>query len=225
MSTILVTGAGRGIGRELVDQYSGAGWDVIATFREMKQAERAAAQGTRCRIEQLDVSDHDSCIALAGRLEGVAIDVLFLNAGINPQHGAPLAETDYGNWAQMFQTNVIGPSLLAHSLLANVAMSSRKIIVAMGSLAGSFGSAAPGNYLYRTSKAALHNSMRGLANDLRERGITVAVLHPGRVRVERFPDNPVPVETSVAGLRQVIAGLDINQSGKFIDYRGGELAW
>jgi NAD(P)-dependent dehydrogenase (short-subunit alcohol dehydrogenase family) len=223
--TILVTGAGRGIGRELVNQFAAEGWKVIATLRDPKQAERDVSQWTGVRIEQLDQSDNDSCLALAQRLKGVAIDVLFLNAGVNLQHGASLADTDYGNWPKMFQTNVIGPVLLASSLIENVETSSRKIIVAMGSLAGSFATPAPGNYLYRTSKAALHSAMRGLANDLRSCGVAVAVLHPGRVRVERMPDNPVPVERSVEGLRQVLAGLDIGQSGKFIDYLGNELSW
>jgi NAD(P)-dependent dehydrogenase (short-subunit alcohol dehydrogenase family) len=221
--TILVTGAGRGIGRELVKQFAAEGCNVIATLRDPKQAEYNAWTGVR--IEQLDLSDNDSCLALAQRLKGIAIDVLFLNAGINLQHGAPLADTDYGNWPKMFQTNVIGPVLLASSLIENIEISSRKTIVAMGSLAGSFATPAPGNYLYRTSKAALHSAMRGLANDLKARGIAVAVLHPGRVRVERMPDNPVPVERSVEGLRQVLAELDIHQSGKFIDYLGNELAW
>jgi NAD(P)-dependent dehydrogenase (short-subunit alcohol dehydrogenase family) len=225
MPTVLIAGASRGIGFELARQFADAGWQVIATCRHADTAGALSALSNRVRIETLDLADGDSIAALGRRLAGIRIDLLFLNAGINPQHGAPLAATDYGLWNEMFRTNVIGPTQLAAALLDQVASSERKTIVAMGSLAGSFAGAMPGNYAYRTSKAALHSAMKALSIDLRDRGITVVVLHPGRVRTERTPDNPLDVAVSVSGIRQVLQGLSFADSGKFLDYQGKELSW
>jgi NAD(P)-dependent dehydrogenase (short-subunit alcohol dehydrogenase family) len=184
-----------------------------------------SALSDRVRIETLDLTDGDSIVSLGRRLADARIDLLFLNAGINPQHGAPLAATDYGHWNEVFRTNVIGPTRLAAALLDQVGWSDGKTIVAMGSMAGSFAGAMPGNYVYRTSKAALHSAMKALSIDLRDRGITVVVMHPGRVRTERTPDNPLDVAASVSGIRQVLQNLTPADSGKFFDYQGKELSW
>jgi NAD(P)-dependent dehydrogenase (short-subunit alcohol dehydrogenase family) len=225
MPTVLIAGASRGIGFELARQFAGAGWRVIATCRHSDTASPLSALSDRIRVEMLDLVDGDSIAALGRRLDGIGIDLLFLNAGINPQHGAPLSATDDGLWAEMFRTNVIGPTRLAATLLDNVADSAGKTIVAMGSMAGSFASAMPGNYAYRTSKAALHSAMKALSIDVGTRGVTVVVMHPGRVRTERTPGNPVDVETSVSGMRQVLQNLGPGDSGKFFDYQGKELSW
>jgi NAD(P)-dependent dehydrogenase (short-subunit alcohol dehydrogenase family) len=225
MPTVLIAGASRGIGFELARQFADAGWQVIATCRHADAAGSLAALSDRVRIETLDLTDGDSIVALGRRLAGAGIDVLFLNAGINPQHGAPMAATDYGRWGEVFQTNVIGPTRLAAALLDQVASSQGRTIVAMGSMAGSFAGAMPGNYAYRTSKAALHSAMKALSIDLRDRGVTVVVMHPGRVRTERTPDNPIDVAASVSGIRQVLQNLGPADSGKFFDYQGKELSW
>jgi NAD(P)-dependent dehydrogenase (short-subunit alcohol dehydrogenase family) len=225
MQTVLVAGASRGIGFELARQFAADGWQVIATCRDARAAARLAKLPGDVRVETLDIADNDSCIALRQRLAGVGIDLLLLNAGVNPQHGATLRETDYDLWRGMFQANAIGPTLLAATLAENMASSEGKTIAAMGSMAGSFSSTMAGNYAYRTSKAALHSAMKALSIDLRPAGVAVVVMHPGRVRTERTPDNPVAVEESVAGMRRVLAGLCLGDSGKFLDYQGKELPW
>jgi NAD(P)-dependent dehydrogenase (short-subunit alcohol dehydrogenase family) len=225
MPTILVTGANRGIGLELVRQYAAEGWRVIATCRDPLAATELLGVAGDVVVHRLDMLDHAGMRGLADQLSARAIDVLFLNAGINPQHGAALGQTAFDDWTVTLQTNTIGPLFAASVFLDHIARSERKIVVAMGSMAGSSKSTVAGNYLYRSSKAALHSVMKALAEEVRDKGIAVVVMHPGRVRGQRAPDSPLAVETSVAGLRQVIAGLGIVDGGRFLDYEGRGLPW
>lgn len=225
MPTLLLTGASGGIGFELVRQYAADGWQVIATCRDDAAAERLASLSGEVTVERLDVTDRAAVDALAERLAGRPIDLLYLNAGINPQAGALLEKTDYDIWPRVFDVNVIAPLYMASRLVDNVAVSELSLIAAMGSMAGSFSATFPGNYVYRTSKAALHNAMKTLAEDLADRGITVVVMHPGQVRVPRVPHNPVAVEDSAAGIRRTLSGLGPDDSGRFFDYLGKPRGW
>lgn len=225
MSTVLVTGASRGIGLELARQYAADGWRVIATCRDPQSATELHGVSGDVTIQRLDMLDRAGMRTLADRLQEGAIDVLFLNAGINLQHGAPLGQTAFDRWPVTFETNTIGPLFAASVFLDHVARSERRTIVAMGSMAGSSKSTVGGNHLYRSSKAALHSVMKALAEEVRDDGVTVVVMHPGRVRGQRTPANPLAVEDSVAGLRKVIAGLSIADSGRFLDHEGRELPW
>src|SRR5512142_1153487 len=83
--TVLITGANSGIGVEFAKQYAAKGWTVIATHRRPDTppslAELAARYKT-FRIEKLDVTSMDNARALAGKLQGMPIDVLINNAGV-----------------------------------------------------------------------------------------------------------------------------------------------
>lgn len=225
MPTLLLTGAGGGIGFELARQYAADRWHVIATCRNAEAARKLAELPGQVTVKILDVTDHAAVDALAARHAGRPIDLLYLNAGINPQAGAPLDRTDFDIWPQVFDVNVIAPLYMVTRLADNVAASRRRLIVAMGSMAGSFAADFPGNYVYRSSKAALHNVMKTLAGDLAGRGISVAVMHPGQVRVPRVPDNPVAVEDSAAGIRRTLSDIGPADSGCFLDYLGDNRPW
>lgn len=225
MPTILITGASRGIGFETARQYAGDGWRVIATCRNPENADALRALKGDVVIEKLDLEASETIDDVARRYGEAAIDILFLNAGINPQNGAALEETDFGAWPQAFLVNCIATCHVAFSLLEPVARSKRKIIAAVGTLGGSSVSSMPSNYVYRTSKAALHSAMQALARDVASRGIIVTVLHPGRVKVARAPQNTLLPEESVAGMRQVLEGLTLDQSGGFLSHEGEKLPW
>jgi NAD(P)-dependent dehydrogenase (short-subunit alcohol dehydrogenase family) len=65
-----------------------------------------------------------------------------------------------------------------------------------------------------------------LASALRERGIAVIALHPGWVQTEMGgKDATVPAEVSVRGLLEVLDALDLQGSGRFLDWRGEALPW
>jgi len=68
--------------------------------------------------------------------------------------------------------------------------------------------------------------MKSLAVDLKPRGITVVVFHPGWVSTDMGgPSAPVEPETSVAGVIKVVEKVKLSDSGKFLNYGGKKVAW
>jgi len=83
-----------------------------------------------------------------------------------------------------------------------------------------------GFYAYRSSKAALNAILKSMALDLARRGLIVAPLHPGWAATEMGGANaPLRPQHSVAGMRQVIAALTRERSGRFWQWDGRELPW
>ena len=80
--------------------------------------------------------------------------------------------------------------------------------------------------MYRTSKAAVNMAMRARSFTLRPRGITVAVINPGWVRTDMGgPGASISAEQSIAGMRKVIDALTPEQTGTFLNWKGGGYAW
>jgi len=212
--TALITGAGRGLGRELAQQYAADGWKVIGTERG-KDAEF-----------KLDVTNRQQLGRLAKRLGGEPIDLLFCNAGIIGKRGMALGSFDFDSWEEVLRVNLLGPAALAEALVDNVAASERRTIAMMSSRLGSITEASGITLPYATSKAALNMLVKGLAATLAGRGITVVALSPGWVRTDMGGKGaPLAPETSVRNLRKVLAGLKPTDSGKFFANDGTEIPW
>jgi len=238
MPTVLITGAARGLGREFARQYAAEGWRVIACARDAavhELAEIAAHSEGRVTTHVLDVGDHAAIEALARELDGTAIDVLlnvagtmgaesFASKGMGVQR---FGESDYDDWLQTFRVNVFGPMKMAEAFLPHVAASERGRIVTLTSVVGSMASNLIGGlYAYRSSKAAANAVMKSMAVDLKRHGIIALPMHPGWVRTDMGgPKAPVEPAASVAGMREVIAGLTPEDAGRFLQYDGGELPW
>jgi NAD(P)-dependent dehydrogenase (short-subunit alcohol dehydrogenase family) len=237
-ATVLITGSSRGIGFELARQYAEAGWTVYATARkpaESKALAELAARQRNVRLETLDVVDAASVESLAKRLAGVPIDVLINNAGDTDQfRGQSFGKLAHDRFAYAMELNAHGPIRVIEALFPNVLAGRQKKIVAVSSLAGSFGAKGggmPGGYWYKSSKAALNMLIVSLAQDLKAQGVIVAALSPGQVDTQGYAargitmPGTVDVKVSVAGLRKVIDGLTSEQSGTFIRYTGEVQPW
>ena len=218
MPTVLITGAGRGLGRELARQYAEDGWRVIGTVR--------APASHLAEAITLDVADAAQVRQLAARLKGVPIDVLFCNAGVIGRRGSRLGSFDYADWQSVFQVNVLGAAAVIEALVDNVAASERRIICVMSSRLGSISETRGETLPYGSSKAALNLLARGLAVTLAARGVIVAALSPGWVRTDMGGASaPLAPETSVRGLREVIGRLRPQDSGTFLSYDGSSIPW
>ena len=237
MPTVLITGANRGLGLELARQYAGDGWRVLACARNPDAGPLAALAGEQPGVSRhaLEVTDASSVGALAVSLEGTPIDVLLNVAGVmhrrhDTADGTPrpaFGAFDYDDWARVLAVNVLGQARVAEALVDHVAASDQKKIVTLSSELGSVGGNKSGGlYAYRSSKAAVNAMMKSMAIDLAPRGIIAVPMHPGWVRTDMGgPKAPLSAEESAAGMRRVIAGLTLADSGRFLQWDGQELPW
>jgi len=220
MGTYVVTGANRGIGLELVRQLAQERRErVIALCR--KSSPELEALGVEI-IDGIDVSSDDVISTLQNRISE-DIDVLINNAGI-------LRREDLSSlsWDQMrfqFEVNSLGPLRVTTALLPLLSAGSKIAIVTsrMGSIADNTSGRM---YGYRMSKAAVNIAGMSLAQDLRPRGISVALLHPGYVRTDMTGGNGfIDTDVSAKGLLARIDQLNIENTGVFWHANGEELPW
>ena len=226
MSTVLITGANRGIGLEFARQYAEAGYRVHAACRAPGSAGALASLGNGVKLHKLDVTDHAGIEALAAGLRNEAIDILINNAGIYGDR-QELGKIDYAAWQEVMRVNTLAPLKMAECFLPHLEAGKMKVIASLTSRMGSIAdNNAGGHYIYRSSKAALNAAARSLALDLAPRGITVIVFHPGWVKTDMGgPSALIDAETSVAGMRAVIEGAGPKATGRFFNYDGAEVPW
>jgi NAD(P)-dependent dehydrogenase (short-subunit alcohol dehydrogenase family) len=230
MPSVLITGVNRGLGFEFIKQYTAAGWQVIGTCRDISSATEAsalAAGADNLSLYQLDVGDSAAISSLAEQLNDTALDVLILNAGVMGMKSIMLGEIEAEDFRQVLNINVVSQALLLQAFQPHVAAGELKIIVGMGSIIGSIGAYPDGGlYSYRASKAAVSAIMKGASLDLKDQGITVITMHPGWVQTDMGGEGAqITPEVSIAGMREVIAGLAPSDSGRFFTYSGDELPW
>jgi NAD(P)-dependent dehydrogenase (short-subunit alcohol dehydrogenase family) len=220
MPTILVTGAGRGLGLELARQYAQDGWRVIGTVRD-GDLKTIGAETLKADVTNIaEVKD------LSRKLKGEPIDVLFCNAGIVGSRGMALGSFDYAEWEKVLRVNLLGAAAVIEALIDNVAASEGKTVAVMSSRLGSIAETSGMTLPYSTSKAALNLLAKGLAATLETRGVGVVALSPGWVKTDMGGQGAtLTPETSVRGLRKVLAGLRREDSGKFFSYDGSQIPW
>lgn len=223
MPTVLITGCDAGLGREFAQQYADAGWSVVATYRDLT----SRLSDARMQHHALDVTDAAQFTALAAALGTTPIDLLLSNAGIGLETSA-IGALDHDLVQRILATNTLGPLRLVDALVDNVAASSMRRIVLISSRMGSIASnLSGGHYGYRASKAALNAIGRSLAVDLFRRGVTVAMLHPGRVNTAGGggADAPLSAQESVQAMRRTIARMGNHETGVFCTYDGQVIPW
>ena len=228
MTTVLVTGASRGVGAELVKQYAAEGAEVIACVRDTAATPGLEGVDGDVRILQMDTGEPASIKAAAKEVGERPIDVLINNAGAVGGDPAKqvLDNLDLEQWHRTLDVNTIGPVWVAKEFKANLAASGDgKLLNVTSQLAAStwpFG----GMYIYSTTKAALSKASQILALDWKEEPITVALMHPGWVRTDMGgPNADISAEESAAGIRAVVAGLTKEDSGKFYKWNGEIHPW
>ena len=218
--TALVTGANRGIGLEICRLLSARGDRVIAACRQVSNE----LQGLGVQVEEgVDVTSGDSVSHLVRRLEGQTIDLVINNAGILTRESLDQMDLEAVRW--QFEVNAMGPLRVSHALLPQMGPGSKIGIITsrMGSLADNTSGS---RYGYRMSKAAVNMAGVSLAHDLRERGIAVALLHPGYVRTGMTGGNGnLEASEAAEGLLARMDELDLSNSGTFWHSNGETLPW
>ena len=221
MPTVMITGASRGIGREFVKQYLKAGWDVIATCRNPEGAGYRNGEAL-----QLDIADPTNLKNLSEQLSGKAIDLLINNAGVNLAKNTDIGTFDYDSWAETFLVNVLAPLRVTELFIPNIKISERKQIVFLSSIMASLEQNTGGMPVYRSSKAALNQAVVTITPQLRLKGITTLLIHPGWVKTDMGgPNAAIDVKTSVSAMRETFDSLTLDRTGSYVNYDGKTIPW
>ena len=228
MTTVLVTGANRGLGYEFVKQYSENGFDVLACCRNVHEAKKLKElQGIsdNIKIYELDVGNIKIIKNLSQQLQNETIDVLINNAGI--YRSSTIGNINYDEWIESFKVNTIAPYQIVENFLNQIINSDLKKVVSITSKMGSIDdNTSGGSYIYRSSKTALNSMMRSLTHDLKNQGVATLTLHPGWVRTDMGgPGGWINSIESVQGMIKQIDKLTIDNSGKYLDYAGKSINW
>jgi NAD(P)-dependent dehydrogenase (short-subunit alcohol dehydrogenase family) len=225
----LVTGANRGIGREVARQLAERGYVVVVSARDPKQAERAAAEigestGGETVALTLDVADPQSIARAGARVKESPgrLDVLVNNAGVGTDFGVAGTEPDFEAIQRALETNFYGAYRLTIALLDLLRASEHPRIVNVSSGMGGvaeMGGWSPG---YRVSKAALNALTRILSTELAGDGFLINSACPGFVKTDM--GGPMgaqkPVEEGAAGIVWLATLPDDGPTGGF--FRDGK---
>jgi NAD(P)-dependent dehydrogenase (short-subunit alcohol dehydrogenase family) len=179
--TALITGGGSGIGRAVAVTLARQGMNVLVTGRRAEAVSNTAKLASRIQHLAADVTGQQdvqravqAAVAISGRL-----DLLVNNAAI--LGGAPLGQIEPAMARQVWETNVLGPVMLAQAALPHLEASQGAII----NVSSTFGSRpAPGMSQYGASKAALEHLTRSWALELAGRQIRVNAIAPGPTESE-----------------------------------------
>ena len=228
MANILITGANRGIGLELVKQYNAQGGHTIYACCRNPATADALKAIDGVNVVAVSVGDDASVADLARQLDGISVDILINNAGTGgPDREKQTAyEMDFDGWADAMNINTFAPVRVMHALLPNLRAAGTAKVVNITSQLGSLDLDFPMGYAYCTSKAALNKYMKMAAIELAKENILVSLLHPGWVQTDMGgPEADITPAESAAGIIQCTENLSADNTGQFLKWDGEPHPW
>jgi NAD(P)-dependent dehydrogenase (short-subunit alcohol dehydrogenase family) len=219
----LVTGANRGIGREVARQLAIAGHTVFLTARSAEAAAEAArAAGPDAHPLRLDVTSEADITAVARDL--TALDVLVNNAAITYDTWQRATDADLDVVREAAETNLYGPWRLTQALLPLLRASAHPRVVNVSSEVASLASMDGGTPAYTSTKAALNALTRMLAAELGPDRVLVNAVCPGWVATDMGGPGGRPVAEGAASVVWAATLPDDGPTGGF--FRDGQpLPW
>ncbi|MGF1686088.1 SDR family oxidoreductase [Photobacterium japonica] len=231
METVVITGASRGIGLALIQQFLALGYRVIASYRGTPSAAQLALAAAKpLTLLALDVTDSAAVATFADgvthALAGRPLDILINNAGVIGPDDQAFDTLDPQAWQQTFAVNTIAPLLVSRALLPLMDTAPRPRLVSISSQMSSLVGTGLGMYAYRSSKTALNKVMQVLSMEQKARGIIVCPIDPGWVKTDMGGDEAdISVDVCAAGIIDVVQRLTIANTGQFLTWEGEERAW
>ena len=219
-STVVITGANRGIGLELASAFKSESAQVIGVCRTSSEELDELADMV---IEGVQVDQPASVAMLKDRLSEHSIDILVNNAGIL-EHEV-LGAINYESVEAQFRVNALAPLQITEALLERLNPGAKLAFIT--SRMGSISDNGSGSYYgYRMSKAALNAAAKSLSHDLSDKGISVAILHPGFVQTAMvgYAGDISPAQAA-SRLMARISELNPSNSGTFWHSDGQILPW
>ena len=231
MTRVVITGANRGLGLALVQQYIKRGAEVIGGCRNPAAADALADTGAE--VQALDTGSSDSIAAFAKAVGDRSIDVLFNNAGIDAR-AVGASEGERGaldlteeQFRAVLDVNTLGPWLMVKSLADNL-IAAEGVIVNVSSQVGSIEVAHKigRDISYTTSKAALNMITLKESQVLHPLGVTVISLHPGWIRSEMGgPSATLDPDVAATSIVDLVDGLTLDDTGSFYQWDGTIHPW
>ena len=184
--TVFVTGATRGIGRELVKQLSALDFAVFATGRDESLLESLKTE-TGCRGEAADLSDPDQAVNIYHRAKSALgqVDVLINNAGMNNRKAA-VTEIELADWEQQYAVNLRAPMLLSREALKD--MSERRAGHIVNVISTIAKTSQPNYSTYSAMKYGVMGFTRCLTKEAREVNVKVTAVYPGGTDTDFRPE-------------------------------------
>lgn len=220
--SVLITGASRGIGLELVKKFLANGDHVYALCR------RATPELSKTKamiVENVDVKNLAS-LEKASKLVESPIDILINNAGIMKNEDVDsLDQEAFDSMIEQFDVNALGP-MRAYSCFSRNLNRGAKVAMITSRMGSLEDNTSGGRYGYRASKAALNMFSVSLAHDLKAKEIAVGIFHPGWVQTDMTQKTGhLTAEQSAANLFERIRDLTLENSGKFYHSNSEPLPW
>jgi NAD(P)-dependent dehydrogenase (short-subunit alcohol dehydrogenase family) len=195
----VITGAGRGMGREATILFSEEGASVCAADVDLEAAEATAADARDAFAQKVDVADEASVKemmeATAARYGG--IDVLYNNAGISPGDDASVLDTSVEAWERVQAVNTKGVFLCCKHGIPHLLARGGGSVINVASFVAILG-AATSQISYTASKGAVLSMTRELAVQFARQNVRVNALCPGPVEtpllLSIFGDDPAALE-------------------------------
>src|SRR5262245_48917986 len=185
--TIIVTGAGRGIGRDIALMCAEAGGHVVLTARSAEQLEEVKAEIVKsgrgsAEIVVADLAEKSAVEAIvkAALAKSNKIDALINNAGMNSIGNLVMSKEE--SWRQVFEVNVFAVFRLTQAVLRHMIRAKYGRVVNLSSAAAKIGAAYASSYA--ASKAAILGFTKSIARETAQIGITVNAICPWHVDTE-----------------------------------------
>ncbi|XP_056262984.1 C-factor-like [Pseudoliparis swirei] len=251
--SVLITGANRGLGLEMVKQMVEASHPVRKLFACCRDPDGPRAEGLQTlakkhpnvivvvRLDATDLSSIKQCAKQVGHEVGTGgLNLLINNAGVLAK--STLQETSSGDMQNAFNTNVLGPMNIIKEFLPHLRAAakasripgmstSKAAVVSISSFLASMETVKESYAFfpaisYRISKAGLNMLTLCAAEELKNDQILFSLLHPGWVRTDMGgEEGQMDAPESVQGMLSVMASLTEEHNAAFLDYGGRSLPW
>ena len=182
--SIIVTGAGSGIGRATAKRFAAEGGKVVCADKAAsvhETVETITAEGGTAIGVEMDAGSESDVKALVERAvaEHGGLDIAYANAGITGGLQGGLFDSDAENWAEVLRVNLIGPFLMIKYAAPEIEKNGGGAIICTASVAGIRSGAGPSSY--SASKAGVINLVKTAAQQMTGSGVRINAVCPGLI--------------------------------------------
>lgn len=225
MRNIVITGANRGIGLELVKTFSRDNTVYAVCRGEFPVADL----NDHIKVIRIDITDEEAIKVFAKKLENenISVDLLINNAGIAGGDEAGQVKLDAKSVTEVFAINTVGPMMMSLNLAPHLKKAEHPVMIAISSRMGTHALLDDYNaewWPYSSSKAALSLAVSAFA--INEPSIKSVSVHPGWVKTRMGGEEAdIKATTSANGIKKLYDNIDTLESGKMYNYDGSIMAW